>query len=179
MSMAVEPQRTAAAGTLGTPGTAQPLIRYLLWATAATLGVSGAAAALLSAVSGFLVYQYARARGQWGTAEPPEGMAEDVSFTSVVDNMRISGWFFRAAGGAVANAPGVVLCHGIGTGRRECLPIALRFSAAGYSVLCFDFRAHGMSAGQFSSVGLHETNDVIGAVQFLKRRPEVDPTRMG
>ena len=72
-----------------------------------------------------------------------------------------------------------MLCHGIGTGRRECLPIALRFSAAGYNVLCFDFRAHGMSDGQFSSVGLHETNDVIGAVQYLKQRPEVDPKRIG
>jgi len=160
-----------------TPGPTQPLIRYLLWATAATLGVSGAAAALISAVSGFLVYQYARARGQWGTDEPPEGMAEDVDFTSALDNVRISGWFFRAAGSEIA--PAVVMCHGIGTGRRECLPIALRFSAAGYNVLCFDFRAHGMSAGQFSSVGLHETNDVIGAVQYLKQRPEVDPKRIG
>jgi fermentation-respiration switch protein FrsA (DUF1100 family) len=123
------------------------------------------------------VYQYARARGQWGTDEPPEGMAEDISFTSAIDNVGISGWFFNAH--AAGPAPAVVLCHGIGTGRRECLPIALRFSAAGYNVLCFDFRAHGRSAGQFSSVGLHETNDVIGAVQYLKQRPEVDPKRIG
>jgi fermentation-respiration switch protein FrsA (DUF1100 family) len=177
MSMAVDTRR-AGAGTLTTPpGPAQPLIRYLLLATAATLGVSGAAAAVISAVSGFLVYQYARARGQWGTDEPPTGMAEDISFTSAVDNMRISGWFFSALGGGPA--PAVLLCHGIGTGRRECLPMALRFSAAGYNVLCFDFRAHGMSDGQFSSVGMHETNDVIGAVAYLKQRPEVDPQRIG
>src|SRR5437879_11649667 len=113
MSMAVD-SRGAAAGTLGTPGPTQPLIRYALWATAATLGVSGAAAAVISAVSGFLVYQYARARGQWGTDEPPTGMAEDISFTSALDNMRISGWFFSAFGGGPA--PAVLLCHGIGTG---------------------------------------------------------------
>jgi fermentation-respiration switch protein FrsA (DUF1100 family) len=176
MSMAVDSRR-AAPGTLSHPDPAQQLIRYLLWATAATLGVSGAAAALISAVSGFLVFQYARARGQWGTDEPPDGMAEDVRFSSHQDNVRISGWFFSAAGDGPA--PAIVLCHGIGTGRRECLPMALRFSAAGYNVLCFDFRAHGMSDGQFSSVGLHETNDVIGAVQYLKQRPEVDPTRIG
>lgn len=179
MRMAVE-SRSSAAGTLGTPGAAQPLIRYVLWATAATLGVTGAAAALVSAVSGFLVYQYARARGVWGTDEPPEGMAEDVSFPSAPTaqgTVRLSGWFFTAAGSGPA--PAVLLCHGIGTGRRECLPIALRFAAAGYNVLCFDFRAHGMSDGQFSSVGLHETNDVIGAVQYLKQRPEVDPQRIG
>jgi uncharacterized protein len=176
MSVAVDSRR-AATGTLSTPEPAQQLIRYLLWATAATLGVSGAAAALVSAVSGFLVYQYARARGQWGTDEPPDGMAEDVNFTSHQDNVGISGWFFRAAGSGPA--PAIVLSHGIGTGRRECLPMALRFSAAGYHVLCFDFRAHGMSDGRFSSVGLHETNDVIGAVHYLKQRPEVDPERIG
>jgi uncharacterized protein len=178
MSMAVDTRR-AGAGTFSTPNPAQPLMRYVLLATAAALGVSGAAAALVSAVSGFLVYQYARARGQWGTDEPPHGRAEDVRFTSTFDNVRISGWFFRALDSGSNPAPAIVLCHGIGTGRRECLPIALRFSGAGYNVLCFDFRAHGMSDGQFSSVGLHETNDVIGAVQYLKQRPEVDPKRIG
>jgi uncharacterized protein len=179
MSMAVETRR-APAGTLNSRGaTTQPLMRYALWATAATLGVSGAAAALVSAVSGYLVYQYARARGQWGTDEPPDGTFEDVSFACSQNVVRLSGWFFKANNTGSEPAPAVVLCHGIGTGRRECLPMALRFAAAGYNVLCFDFRAHGMSDGQFSSAGLHETNDVLGAVQYLKQRPEVDPARIG
>jgi fermentation-respiration switch protein FrsA (DUF1100 family) len=158
-------------------GESQSLLRYALLAMAATLGISGATAALLSAVSGFLLYQYTRARGQWGTDEPPAGTAEEVSFTSAEDNMRISGWFFGASDSR--RGPAVVLCHGIWTGRRECLPLALRFRAAGYNVLCFDFRAHGGSDGRFISVGHHETNDVIGAVQYLKQRPEVDPARIG
>src|ERR1700737_540735 len=95
MTMAVDSRR-APAGALNTPGPTQPLMRYALWATAATLGVSGAAAALVSAVSGYLVYQYARARGQWGTDEPPDGMAEEVSFPSSQNSVRLSGWFFRA-----------------------------------------------------------------------------------
>jgi fermentation-respiration switch protein FrsA (DUF1100 family) len=57
--------------------------------------------------------------------------------------------------------------------------MALRFREAGYNVLCFDFRAHGLSGGRFTSVGHHETNDVIGAVQYLKQRPEVDARRIG
>jgi fermentation-respiration switch protein FrsA (DUF1100 family) len=59
------------------------------------------------------------------------------------------------------------------------LPLALRFRAAGYNVLCFDFRAHGLSDGRFTSVGHHETNDVLGAVEYLKQRPEIDATRIG
>jgi len=143
--------------------------------TAAMLGVTSAAAALINGLSAYLVYQYARARGQWGTDEPPEGSAEEVSFSSA-DDVRISGWFFKAD---ATDAPAVVLCHGIWTGRRECLPLALRFREAGYNVLCFDFRAHGQSDGRFTSVGHHETNDVIGAVQYLKSRPEVDASRIG
>ncbi|MBV8718526.1 MAG: alpha/beta hydrolase [Chloroflexi bacterium] len=168
--MAVEARATQTTN----PG--QTLLRYALWATAATLGVSGAATAAITAASGFLVYQYARARGQWGTDEPPEGVAEEVTFSSESDSIRLSGWFFRAS---EVPAPTVVLCHGIWTGRRECLPLALRFQAAGYNVLTFDFRAHGLSEGRFTSVGLHETNDVLGAVKYVKSRPEVDPARIG
>jgi uncharacterized protein len=175
--MAVEAQRATPGTLVSTPSAAQQLLRSMLFATAATLGVSGAAAAVISAACGFLVYQYARARGQWGTDEPPEGTAEEISFVSVHDNMRISGWFFRAPGAGAA--PSIVLCHGIWTGRRECLPLALRFREAGYNVLCFDFRAHGGSDGRFTTVGLNETNDVIGAVHYLKHRPEVDPKRIG
>ena len=49
----------------------------------------------------------------------------------------------------------------------------------GHELGAFDFRAHGGSDGRFISVGLHETNDVVGTVQHLKQRPEVDPTRIG
>src|SRR5438270_7360360 len=153
--MAVETQR-AAPGSLA-DSRALPVLRYALWATAATLGISGAAAALISALSAFMVFQYARARGIWGTDEPPAGAAEEVRFTSAQDDVRISGWFFATT--ATQPAPAVVLCHGVWTGRRECLPLALRFLTAGYNVLCFDFRAHGLSGGRFTSVGHHETND--------------------
>jgi fermentation-respiration switch protein FrsA (DUF1100 family) len=73
----------------------------------------------------------------------------------------------------------VVLCHGVWTGRRECLPLALRFREAGYNVLCFDFRAHGLSGGRFTSVGHLETDDVIGAVRYVRERPEVTTEQIG
>jgi len=177
--MAVEARTASAAAN-----PAQSMWRYALWATAATLGLSGAATAAISMLAGVLVYQYARARGQWGSDEPPEGLAEEVSFPSHEDELRISGWFFRAAPGddhpaAAKPAPTIILCHGIWTGRRECLPLALRFRARGYNVLAFDFRAHGLSDGKFTSVGHRETNDVLGAVAYVKSRPEVDAARIG
>jgi uncharacterized protein len=162
-----------------TPTTTFPLRRYALWATAATLGVSGAATAAISMAAGLLVYTYTRPRRHWGTDEPPEGLAEEVTFPSAGDALRISGWFFRADSTSQTPRPVIVLCHGIWTGRRECLPLGLRFQAAGYNVLTFDFRAHGLSDGRFTSVGHHETNDVLGAITYVKSRPEVDTARIG
>jgi uncharacterized protein len=152
--------------------------RPLVWATAATLGISGVAAALVNACSMLMVYTYARPRRIWGTDEPPAGLAEEIEFESLDDRMLIRGWFLPA----VTDTPGpaLVLCHGVWTGRRECLPMALRFREAGYSVLCFDFRAHGESGGRFISLGHNETRDVLGAVAWLKARVEVvDPRRIG
>jgi uncharacterized protein len=153
------------------------LARMALWATAATLGISGAAAAAIGGISALLVFQYARARGIWGTDEPPAGTVEEVSFPSAQDEVPLSGWFFRSS--SATPAPTLVLCHGVWTGRRECLPMAIRFHQAGYNVLCFDFRAHGLSGGRFTSVGQHETKDVLGAIEYLRTRPEVDPLRIG
>lgn len=175
MALAVQMQPAAESAVARTA--MAPAMRMALMTTAATLGVSGAAAAVVSAVCGVLVYQYARARGPWGTGEPPDGCAEEVAFDSVDDSVRLSGWFFAAED--ARPAPSVIMCHGIWTGRRECLPLALRFRDAGYNVLCFDFRAHGLSSGRYTSVGHLETNDVLGAVAYLKTRPEVDPARIG
>jgi fermentation-respiration switch protein FrsA (DUF1100 family) len=154
--------------------------RPLIWVTAATLGLSGVAAAAANGVSALLVYTYARPRRVWGTGEPPAGLAEEVAFESPEDSMPLRGWFLPAAT-ASRTTPGstLVLCHGVWTGRRECLPLALRFQAVGYNVLCFDFRAHGESGGSFISLGHNETRDVLGAVRWLADRPEVDRRRIG
>jgi fermentation-respiration switch protein FrsA (DUF1100 family) len=151
--------------------------RPLVWATAATLGISGLAAAVVNGLSALLVYTYARPRRVWGTDEPPAGLAEEVEFESPEDGMVLRGWFLPAATDIAG--PALVMCHGVWTGRRECLPMALRFREAGYSVLCFDFRAHGESGGRFISLGHNETRDVLGAIAWLRARPEVDARRIG
>ncbi len=154
---------------------AWPGARWLRAVTAA-LGLSGATAAAMSALTGLIVYRAAHARGVWGSDEPPDGAAEDVEFDSDDDGVRIRGWLLRVA--ESTPGPAVVLCHGAWTGRRECLPLALRFRERGYTVLVFDFRAHGLSEGRYISVGHHEMNDVLGAVHYVKARPEVDPERI-
>ncbi len=149
----------------------------LIAAAAAAVGLSGAAAAFIGGITGLVAYECSRPHGVWGEGEPPEGLAEDVEFVSAADGTFLRGWYMPTVD--PRRSPTVLLCHGAWTGRRECLPLALRFNQAGYNVLTFDFRAHGMSGGRFISIGFNEAQDVLGAVSWLLDRQDVDPERIG
>jgi len=64
----------------------------------------------------------------------------------------------------------VVCVHGAGLDRREFLRTMPILHKAGYSVLLFDCREHGISSSSFNGIsfGLREHNDVIHAVKFMK-----------
>ena len=143
----------------------------------AAAGLVGIATTLAAGASALIFYYFTRARGVWGTSEPPLGVAEEVVFRSAEDGTAINGWYFRARGAGPGAA--VVLCHGAWTGRRQCLPLALALHRAGFHVLAFDFRAHGASGGTRITLGYHEASDIIGAVGFLAGRPEVARGQIG
>lgn len=92
---------------------------------------------------------------------------EAVSFASP-SGATISGWF----------APGllgrgcVLLMHGVRGSRHQMLPRAVWLNELGYSVLLFDFQAHGESTGTRITCGLKESQDAVAALEFLKsKRP--------
>ena len=101
--------------------------------------------------------------------------AEDVTFASR-DSTRLAGWFIPAA---AERGPAVVLSHGHGRSRAELLPHANFLHHAGYAVLAFDYRHRGESAGDAVTMGLREQNDLLGAIDALAARPEVDAGRIG
>lgn len=88
--------------------------------------------------------------------------AEDVRFPAT-DGIELAGWLIR---GAPDRAP-IVLCHDLGSSKASLVNVALALSRAGFTVLMFDFRAHGGSSGERSSLGVLEKRDVVGAVDFL------------
>lgn len=103
---------------------------------------------------------------QCGTARvrPPRDLpAEPVTFASA-SGSDIHGWLVRGRprGGAV------VLLHGIGASRSAMVDRARFLSAAGYSVLLIDFRAHGESTGEESTYGALESRDARAAVDFVR-----------
>jgi fermentation-respiration switch protein FrsA (DUF1100 family) len=101
-------------------------------------------------------------------------LREDVVFPSR-DGVRLSGWFVpaeRAVGG-------VILCHGFPSNRAEMIPLVRLLRGIGMHVLLFDFRALGRSEGNLCTIGFHEVRDLLGATDYLTRRPEMAELKVG
>ena len=98
---------------------------------------------------------------------------ERVTFQSA-DGTRLQGWFLSEGRATV------VLAHGHGASKAGMLGYAeLLQKRGGYSILLFDFRASGESEGTQATLGFHEWQDVLGAIRYLRARPDVDSDRIG
>jgi dipeptidyl aminopeptidase/acylaminoacyl peptidase len=84
--------------------------------------------------------------------------------------------------------PAVVAGHGSGRVTRQQLTwLASQWTRRGFAVLRFDKRGTGESTGTYVNVGTYDSptvfprlaSDIVAAVRFLKRRPEIDPRRIG
>ena len=91
---------------------------------------------------------------------------EDVEFPTEGD-ATLRGWWIPGQAGAVA---GVVTVHGAGADRRDFLRHLPILHSAGYPVLMFDCREHGISDGNGRGVsfGIREHEDVSAAVRYAK-----------
>lgn len=90
---------------------------------------------------------------------------EEVEFPAV-DGSALRGWYVP---GAARASVGLVAVHGGGADRREFLRHLPLFHEAGYPVLLFDCREHGVSDGASRglSFGAREHEDVSSAVAYL------------
>jgi len=100
---------------------------------------------------------------------PPKLYGETVHFPSS-SGAEITGWFI---GGSDANAPVVILMHGVRGCREDMLERAKFLREAGYATMLFDFQAHGDSGGKNITFGYLESRDAQAAVEFVHRiRPK-------
>ena len=96
-------------------------------------------------------------------AMPAEVTFHEINFKSK-DGAPISAWYLPRE-----NAPAAIIyCHGLFRSRLEMLDRAEKFWREGYAGLVMDFRRHGKSGGELTSMGYLERLDIIGAVHFLK-----------
>lgn len=119
-----------------------------------------------------LITWYSTRRRKARLRRSPEtfGMGyQDVVFPSAnLDAVQLSGWFVPAERPIAA----VILCHGNGGSRRGTLRKAVMLNRYHFTTLLFDFRASGKSSGRLRTLGLRETDDVLGAVAFLQKHPQ-------
>lgn len=83
------------------------------------------------------------------------------------DNVRLSAWYTPPQNGAV-----ILVAHGYGVSRPE--EFYEIFAGHGYGVVAWNFRAHGESDGEFSSLGYYEILDVKAALDFALAQPSVE-----
>ncbi len=151
------------------------------WVKASVIALSalsGASAAGVTAVSAFVGYKVVRpARRKHGEAEeilPAQLPPEKVQFKSADGKLNLCGYFYPSP----QSKAGIILCHGFHGGAVDTHKPALFAQAHGYNALTLDFRGCGESEGGTTSVGFWEVEDLLGAIDYLKSRPEVDPERM-
>jgi fermentation-respiration switch protein FrsA (DUF1100 family) len=104
--------------------------------------------------------------------DPPSSPAdfglpfEHVTFSSR-DGVKLGGWLINEAN---TRRPTIVFCAGMFGSMDGDTQMAPHFVQAGFDVLQFDWRAHGISDGQRTTLGVRESEDLIGALDFLQSR---------
>lgn len=78
------------------------------------------------------------------------------------DGLKLAGLLVKRSE-AQAN---VVICHGYKSAKELLYAYIDLFPR--WNMLLFDFRSHGQSEGEITSIGFHEYKDVIAAVRFLR-----------
>jgi fermentation-respiration switch protein FrsA (DUF1100 family) len=111
-------------------------------------------------------------RGVYGSPEKMGLEYEPVSFQAP-DGPRLSGWFFPAT----TRARGTVLhLHGNAGNMTGHFQHVAWLPAAGWNVLCFDYRGYGQSQGTVTREGTHR--DAHAALDYLLARPDIDNRRV-
>ncbi|OZM58671.1 hypothetical protein CIB95_03630 [Lottiidibacillus patelloidae] len=93
---------------------------------------------------------------------------ENIIFLSRKDKISLSGWIIKAKRDT---NKWVILSHGYG-GNRNIFgskgPNFYKFlHDNGYNILTFDYRNSGVSDGKITTVGYHEENDLLGAIDYI------------
>ena len=97
----------------------------------------------------------------------------DTAFEKVIlttkDKIKLEGWYCKTDSLPKGT---VVMFHGHGSKKTSIMEEAAGFRKMGYHTLLVDFRAHGNSEGNTSTIGFLESEDVKLAYDFIKEKNE-------
>jgi pimeloyl-ACP methyl ester carboxylesterase len=90
------------------------------------------------------------------------------------DGKKLKGWLIYSE-----KSKGIIIClHGYPANKADILPV-VEFLYPEFSLLLFDFRAHGESQGKVCYFGLKEFLDVKSAIDFIKNNKETKDLPIG
>ena len=132
--------------------------------------------ALIGGGAYFLLYSAIHPPRDKAQLDPADLMlrTEEITFHAS-DGVLLSGWLVKGA----PRSPVIIMCHDLGGSRSTLLNSAVSLNRAGYPLLVFDFRGHGLSTGSSDFLGVDEKKDILGAIEFLKTRESMDSSRIG
>ncbi|BEI80842.1 hypothetical protein CcaverHIS002_0200020 [Cutaneotrichosporon cavernicola] len=112
---------------------------------------------------------------------------EEIVFPAHLDGVPIEGWFIPAKG-----SKKIIICnHPMTFNRAGCRPLAgfgegvnlipdyKHLHDAGYNIVAYDIRNHGRSGSNFGAAGgqgpyvtfgVYESRDVVGSIQYVRKR---------
>ncbi|NCT94859.1 MAG: alpha/beta hydrolase [Chitinophagaceae bacterium] len=93
-------------------------------------------------------------------------LPHDTVQLTTADGMHLESWYAKndSAHGTI------MMFHGHGSCKSAIIAEARAFYKMGYNVMLTDFRAHGNSEGNTSSIGMRESQDVKAAWDYLVQR---------
>ncbi|MCA9799538.1 MAG: alpha/beta fold hydrolase [Cyanobacteria bacterium HKST-UBA04] len=83
-----------------------------------------------------------------------------------LDGTKLQGYWMSSLGAKSDKT--IILGHGYYGNAAVMVDLAKHFRRNGFNVFLFDFRAHGKSGGNTTSIGFHEGKDVAAAVEFVR-----------
>lgn len=101
---------------------------------------------------------------------------EIIEFTS--NGIPIKGWFLPVVSNPSLPAV-IILMHGWSRNASELLQFASLLNTAGFAVLLFDARGHGMSGDDGPITIRKFEEDILAGIDYLERRTDVDAKRIG
>lgn len=116
-------------------------------------------------------------KGDGGATPAPSdlGLPYETLYLVSADGVPIRAWLIQGETGA----PCVIMVHGKGCAKNGLLTLAAALHKDGYHILLPDLRGHGESGDARITFGLNEKLDLQVAADALKRRPQIDATRLG
>ena len=93
----------------------------------------------------------------------------DTIQLKTASGLTIESWYIPADSAAKGT---VILFHGLTMNKEMLLPEANDFHYQGYNVMLIDFRAHGNSEGNTTTIGLREAEEVKLAYEYVQAKGE-------